>query len=151
MPQRFTDVLQYVADFKIEITTFLLALFAPISGSLMFIGLLIFSDTLTGAIKAFKRGGWSNVKSRPLSDGLVPKITMYPLILLIASGCEDAFGEIPFIKGAVFLLMCVELKSLIENFNVILKINLFTYIKTLILKGRKEMVNEILSEDEKPS
>ena len=93
----------------------------------MFIGLLIFADTLTGMWKAFKKGGWLAVKSRPLSDGLLPKLTMYPLILLIASGCESYFAIIPFIKGAVFLLMCIELKSLIENLNVILKINLFTY------------------------
>ena len=112
----------------------------------MFIGLLIFADTITGMWKAFKSGGWLNVKSRNLSDGMLPKLTMYPLILLIASGCEHSFDSIPFVKGSVFLLMCIELKSLVENLNVILKVNLFKHIKTLYSSGYKGLADEMLSD-----
>jgi len=146
MPQRVQEVVTILQAVKLEILTFLIVLFSPIVPALLFIGLLIFADTLTGMWKAFKRGGWSNVKSRPLSDGLLPKLTMYPLILLIASGCEHMFSIVPFIKGSVFLLMCIELKSLIENINVILKINLFTHIKSLYSKGYKGYVKEVLDD-----
>jgi len=36
----------------------------------------------------------------------------------------------------------------LKNFNEILGINLFTYIKTFILKGRKGVINEILNKKE---
>lgn len=147
MPQRFNQILQLLDTAKIEIVSFLIALFVPTIGGLMFIGLLIFADTLTGVWKTVKNHGWSKVQSRALSNGVLPKITMYPLILLIASGCQHSFPDIPFIKGSVFLLMCIELKSLIENLNIILKINLFTYIKTFIKKGRKGLVDEIFKDE----
>ncbi len=147
MPQRFNNIISMLDTAKIEIVSFLIALFVPTLGGLMFIGLLIFADTLTGVWKTVKKHGWKKVQSRILSNGIIPKLTMYPLILLIASGCQQSFPQIPFIKGSVFLLMCIELKSLIENLNVILKINLFTYIKTFVLKGRKGLVEEMFKDD----
>lgn len=149
MPQRLNNIMSGLSTLKLEIISFIIALCVPIIPALLFMGLLIFADTLTGMWKAFKVGGWINVKSRNLSDGVLPKITMYPLLLLIASACESHFDSIPFIKGSVFILMCIELKSLIENVNIILKINLFTYIKTFILKGRKELVKEVLKDETK--
>lgn len=147
MPQRFNNILEILSSIKIEIVSFLIALLIPTIGGLMFVGLLIFAVTLTGIWKTVKKDGWSKVQGRTLSNGVLPKITMYPLILLIASGCENYFVEIPFIKGSVFLLMCIELKSLIENFNIILKINLFTYIKAFISKGRKGVTDEIFKDE----
>ena len=143
-----TDLISFLDTAKLEIISFLVALLMPTVGGLLLIGLLIFTDTLTGVWKSVKTEGWKGFKSRNLSDGILPKLTMYPLILLIASGCESQFIEIPFIKSSVFLLMCIELKSLVENFNIILKINLFTHIKTLIFKGRKELVKEILEDEQ---
>lgn len=147
MPYK-TEIFSFLDSAKLEIIAFLIALFTPTIGGLMLIGLLIFADTLTGIWKSKKQEGWKGVKSRNLSDGILPKLTMYPLILLIASGCESQFPKIPFIKSSTFLLMCIELKSLVENFNIILKINLFTHIKTLIFKGRKELVKEILNDEQ---
>lgn len=148
MPHK-TTIITFLDSAKLEIVSFLIALFSPTVGGLLLIGLLIFADTITGVIKSVKKHGWKGFKSRNLSNGLVPKLTMYPLILLIASGCESQFPNIPFIKSSVFLLMCIELRSLVENMNIILKINLFNYIKTFILKGRKGLINEVLKpEDE---
>lgn len=142
----YKDIMNFFTQAKIEIGTFLLALFLPTIGGLLLIGFLIFADTLTGIWKTKKQYGWKGVKSRNLSDGVLPKLTMYPLILLIASGCEGQFESIPFIKTSTFLLMTIEVKSLIENFNIILKINLFKHIKTFIFKGRKGLVEEIFNE-----
>ena len=133
---------------KLEIVTFIIALFVPTITGLLFIGLLIFADTLTGVWKTIKTDGWQGVKSRILSDGILPKITMYPLILLIASGCEFNFKDIPFIKSSIFLLMCIELKSLSENLNVILKINFFELVKIYIKKGRKGIQDELLKDND---
>jgi len=141
------DILNFIMQTRIEIAAFIMALFLPTIGSLLLIGLLIFTDTFTGIWKTVKTQGWKGFKSRNLSDGMLPKLTMYPLILLIASGCESQFSSIPFIKTSTFLLMTIEIKSLVENFNVILKINLFSYLKTLIFKGKKEFVKEIFEDE----
>tara|TARA_R110001632_G_scaffold42462_1_gene107527 strand:+ start:877 stop:1329 length:453 start_codon:yes stop_codon:yes gene_type:complete len=147
MPYK-NEILNFITNTRLEIVAFMVALFLPTVGSLLLIGFLIFADTLTGVWKSIKNNGWKGFKSRDLSDGMLPKLTMYPLILLIASGCESQFESIPFIKTSTFLLMCIELKSLIENFNIILKINLFTYLKTLIFKGRKELVKEMFKDED---
>ena len=147
MPYK-NEILNFITNTRIEIAAFMVALFLPTVGSLLLIGFLIFADTLTGVWKSVKNNGWKGFQSRNLSDGMLPKLTMYPLILLIASGCESQFDSIPFIKTSTFLLMCIELKSLIENFNIILKINLFSYLKTLIFKGRKELVKEIFEDED---
>lgn len=147
MPYK-NEIFNFITTAKIEISAFLVALFLPTVGSLLLIGFLIFADTLTGIWKSVKNDGWKGFKSRNLSDGVLPKLTMYPLILLISSGCESQFESIPFIKTSTFLLMCIELKSLIENFNIILKINLFTYLKTFIFKGRKEFVKEMFKDED---
>jgi len=143
------DIFNFITSARIEIAAFMIALFMPTIGSLMLIGFLIFADTLTGILKSIRKNGWKGFKSRNLSDGVLPKLTMYPLILLIASGCESQFESIPFIKTSTFLLMTIEVKSLVENFNVILKINLFSYLKTLIFKGKKEFVKEIFEDEDK--
>lgn len=148
MPHRMQEVMTVLHNIRLEIITFLILLFSPIVPAILLIGLLIFADTFTGAWKALRLGGWRNVRSGALKDGLLPKLTMYPLILLIASGCEYAFSSIPFIKASLFLLMCIELKSLVENSNVILKINLFKYIKTLYNEGYKAAANEIINDKE---
>ena len=148
MPYK-NEILNFITNTRIEIAAFMVALFLPTVGSLLLIGFLIFADTLTGIWKSVKNNGWKGFQSRNLSDGMLPKLTMYPLILLIASGCESQFEATPFIKTSTFLLMCIELKSLIENFNIILKINLFSYLKTLIFKGRKELVKEIFEDEDK--
>ena len=44
--------------------------------------------------------------------------------------------------------MCIEIKSLGENIKVILKINIFSLVKTFILKGRKGLVEDMLKDEE---
>lgn len=146
MPQRLINMFDSFKEIKLEIISFIIALFIPTITGLMFIGLLVFADTLTGIWKTINTQGWGAVKSRILSNGILPKLTMYPLILLIASGCKHIFPGVPFIRGAIFLLMCIELKSLTENFNIILKINFFEHVKTLVLKGRKGLIEEMFKD-----
>jgi len=138
---------EFLSHAKIEVISFLIALFVPTITGLMFVGLLVFADTITGIWKVIKKEGWKGVKSRNLSDGLLPKLFMYPLILLIASGCKHIFPDVPFIRGGIFLLMCIELKSLTENLNIILKINFFNYIKAFVSKGRKGLLDEVFKEE----
>ena len=148
MPQRINTLINFLNEVKLEIIAFLVALCVPIIPGLMLIGLLIFADTFTGIWKSVKGKGWDSWKSKIMKEGILEKIIMYPLALLIGSGCEYIFPEIPFIKSSIFLLMCIEIKSLVENFNEILGINLFIYIKTFILKGRREVINEMLKSKE---
>lgn len=142
-------ITEYVNLFKLELFSFIVLLITPIVPALWLIGLLIFIDTFTGVWSAIKQNGWVSFKSRTLSNGVIPKITMYPLALLIASACESAFTSIPFIKSTLFILMSIELKSLTENFKVILKINVFDYIKAFIFKGKNGLINELSKNDKK--
>ena len=149
MTNKIESLINALSSVKLEIVSFIIALFIPTITGLMFIGLFIFADTLTGIWKIVKTEGWKGVKSRPLSDGLLPKLFMYPLILLVASGCHHIFPDVPFIRSAIFLLMCIEIKSLTENINVILKINFFEYIRIFLKDGNKGIRDKFFGEDKK--
>jgi len=142
-------ITEYVNLFKLELFSFMVLLITPITPALWLMGLLIFIDTFTGVWSSVKQNGWIDFKSRTLSNGVLPKITMYPLALLIASACESAFNSIPFIKSTLFILMSIELKSLLENFKVILKINVFDYVKAFIFKGKNGLIDELSKNDKK--
>jgi hypothetical protein len=141
MLEQINKILYYT---KVEALALLLSLFLPIVSGLFIMGFFIFVDTFTGIWASVNDKGWrKGFESGTFFDGILPKLSMYPLILLVASGSEFLFPEIPFIRGALFLLMCGELKSLEENFSKILKINFFKLIKILITKGKKGLFEEL--------
>jgi len=114
----------------------LIALIVPLVDSLIFIGLLIVIDTITGMWAASKKK--ENVTSKQLANGVLPKIGLYPLILIASAGAESLFPEIPFIKGAAGIIAAVEVLSIFENANNILGFNLWDRAKEF-LKKRKEL------------
>lgn len=141
------QLLSFFSQFKIELIAFSLAILSPTVTNLFFVGLLIFLDTLSGVWAAKKKGGWIAVHSRRLSDGILPKLVLYPFIIIIGSACQFLFPDIPFLKGATFILMAIELKSISENITKILGINFLSFAKAFILKGRKGLFEEINKEE----
>lgn len=135
-------VIAKILYLKEALVSFLAAIFLPIQSSLLFIGLLIIADLILGIWAARKQK--VRITSRKASDGTLPKLILYPLALIIASACQQQFPGIPFIKGAAFLIMAWELKSMEEKFSSILGINVLRYIKILITKGKQGIAEEIL-------
>lgn len=133
-----------------EWIAFVIALLAPTMTSLFLIGLLIIADTFTGIWKTHKRKGWCGIRSGRLFDGIVPKLVLYPLSIILASGLEHLYPFIPAIKVTAFVFISIELKSISENVSEILGIPLSKWVKLIIFKGKKDYVNELLDKDKTP-
>ena len=124
----------------IKFGAIILAFLAPVASLLYFTGFVIFADTITGIWASHRKG--EKITSQKLK-GILPKILLYPLIIVVAHWSETLIPEIPFVKGATFLLIVLEGKSIEENVSEILGISLFKYIKILVTKGRKGLLEEI--------
>ena len=132
---------------KSKIASFVLAAFLPIVEAIFFCGILIFADMVTGVWKVVKKHGWSHVKSKVAWNGVMPKLVIYPSIIILGSMANHFFQDIPFVRGGVFLIFAIEMKSLYENASEILGVDLLKYIKILITMGRKEVIEEIIKEE----
>jgi hypothetical protein len=126
---------------------FILVIVLPATSNLYFIGLLILVDTITGIWGSINQEGVKAFQSKKLQNGLVPKLILYPLIILIGAGAQHIFPEIPFLKGATFFIMVWEFKSLEENFGKIFGTSFIKLFKTLITKGRKGFIEELSKND----
>lgn len=121
---------------KTKLIALTLAILIPTVEGLFFAGMLIVSDTVLGIWAAKREGGWEAVNSKDMGNGLYPKLIIYPSIVLLGSACEYFFPDIPFMKGGIFLLMSIELKSIEEKASKILGIKVRDYVKQVILKYR---------------
>lgn len=102
------------------------------------IGLLIFSDTLTGIWKTIYKQGWDAFDSRKLGR-IFAKIILYPLALLIAFTCEKNLApSLPIMYVTMGIIATVEIKSVFENIGVILGYDLWQRVKDAIWKDKKE-------------
>lgn len=124
--------------FFITVVAFFTAICVPIVDILLFTGLVIFVDTFTGVWAAIARG--EKITSTE-AKRIVPKLILYPLAIIVASGAEYLVSEIPFIKGAALLLIMVEGKSVLENMSDILGYDVLLYVKTYMLKGKKGIID----------
>jgi phage-related holin len=116
---------------------FFVGIFIPIKGLLYFTGFMIFVDTFTGIWAAKCRG--EEITSKKLK-GVLPKIIIYPLAIIIASWCEFLAPEIPFIKGATFMLIMIEGKSFLENCSDILGYDVIKLLRNYIINGKKSFL-----------
>ena len=132
--QFFIDNYQFV---KNEWIVFIAALVAPTAQMLILIGLLIFTDTLSGIWGSIKTGGWKAFKSRILSLGILPKLIFYPLAIIMAQAMESQFPIIPAMKTTGFLLMSIEVKSIGENYKLIFGKPILSSLKDMLLKYTK--------------
>jgi hypothetical protein len=134
----------------------LVALIAPLGEAMVFVGLLIVIDTFTGMWAAYVKGKeklekeldravsireviTAVISSKTLANGLLPKLLLYPLILIAGAGAESLFSEVPFVKGATGMIAAVEWLSIIENANKIFGFNLFAKFKEFMKKRKDEV------------
>ena len=106
------------------------AVFAPIKAIILVTGILIFSDLITGIIASKKRE--IKVDSAALRR-TVTKICVYHAAILLGFLVETFMihGIIPVSKIAAGLIAVVEMKSILENLDII---NGHPLFKTLIQK-----------------
>lgn len=91
------------------------AFFLPITWAFVVVSILVGVDTITGIMKAGK-DSVSNIKSKKVF-ALIPKLTMYFLLVIVAHSCSYIDDQIPFVKLALGGICLIEIKSIDENFN----------------------------------
>ena len=114
------------------------AFLSPITSLLGFAGGLIVVDLITGTWASRTRG--EKFDSKKLRKSYA-KCIIYPMGIIIGYAAEHFNPEIPFVKGASFLLIVIEGKSFEENASDILGYSLLKYIRTFVFKGRKGVLD----------
>ncbi len=105
-------------DYLIGLLLSTLAVFAPIKSVLLVTGVLIFSDLITGILAARKK------KKKITSAGLrrtVTKVAIYNAAIMLGFLTEVYMldGFLPISKIAAGLVSVVEIKSVLENLDVL--------------------------------
>ena len=118
--------------YLLYITAGLAAFFAPIVGSLGFVGVLVMSDFITGVIKARKAG---NVTSKRMIDKAYSSAG-YFIAICIAHFVETHIGGdiIPMVKAMIAVIAVTELQSLRENIKEITGVDLLNTVTTITKK-----------------
>jgi hypothetical protein len=140
MPQRLINLAEYWMPKFVVLGVALGTFFAPLTHILIFTGFAIALDFVTGYWASKKRGERFNSRKAQRSWA---KVILYPLGFIFSQGAEYLAPEVPFVKGALYLLIIIEGKSLEENFSEILGYSLMKYIKAFMMKGRAGMIAEL--------
>jgi hypothetical protein len=112
----------------ISISLSLLAVLAPIKALLIAVGFLIFADTVSGILAARKRG--EKISSAKLR-GVITKAFVYQICVISGFVMEKYIvdGILPVSKIIAGAIAAVEIKSILENSNTILGMDLFAEVK----------------------
>lgn len=105
-------------DYVVGLLLSTLAVFAPIKAIILVTGILIFSDLFTGVWAAKKKG--QKIRSAGLRRS-VTKIFVYHAAIMLGFLVEQYMleGFLPVSKIAAGLISVVEMKSILENLDVI--------------------------------
>lgn len=124
-----------------EMLAFLGMFFLEISSALFAVGFLIVVDTFTGLWAASKKK--KKITSKRFSAGVIPKLILYPLIIILAKVLEDYLTpDIPFMYASCGFLAVAEFKSFLENWSNIFGYNALTKLRAFLLKRGEENLIE---------
>jgi len=140
MPYQIEKISDFLLPKMVYIAFAIGSFLAPLKGLMYFVGFAIALDFATGYWASRKRG--EKFSSRKAQRSWA-KIILYPMGITFSFCAEYFAPEIPFVKGATYLLIIIEGKSLEENFSEILGFSMMTYIKVYIIKGRKGLLEAI--------
>ncbi|NDG25714.1 MAG: hypothetical protein EB120_00880 [Proteobacteria bacterium] len=115
-----------------------LSIFAPIKMVILTVGVLILADLMTGIFAARKRG--EKITSAALGRTVV-KMCVYQTVILTGYLLQTNLLEnmVPVVNIVGSVIGMVEFKSLIENSNTILGMNLFEEV--LAKLGSKNLMS----------
>lgn len=132
----------------------LILFFAPIQGLLIAVAFGILLDTFTGIFKSVKLKGWCSIRSRRLSH-IISKMLLYQTTILLLYVIDkfllNEFVKLHFAIDFMFtklvaiLLIFIELVSIKENVEEVLKIDIWKMLKNLLNRAKevKEDIDEI--------
>ena len=132
-----------------------LAVILGIKPVLVTIGVLIFIDLFLGIWSALKNG--ENIESKKLAN-TVSKGIVYHLFIISAFIIEKFIfnGHIPMLEITSGMVAIIEIKSISENVDKIIGLNLFNIIKkvfirtqTVVDKQTAEDISKIIDEETK--
>ena len=92
----------------------LFSFFAPIGYAFLLVAILVITDTITGIMRAGRRDV-EKITSRK-AFAIVPKLTFYFLLVIVAHGLCLVEPQLPFVKFALIGIGWIEVKSIDENF-----------------------------------
>ena len=116
-------------ELALKALLFVVALFAPIQEVLITVSILVLSDFVTGIWAAKIRG--ERISSAAMGR-TISKIFVYEMVLAVLFLAEThLFLGVPLVKSLAAVIGIRESKSLLENANAILGIDIF---KTIIAK-----------------
>jgi len=112
-----TDALVMLAKHAAYVPLFLIGLSFE---SYAILGVLMAADVFTGIIRTAVINGWTSVKSRRLSSGIIAKVVIVgvPLVLVWA-GRGAGIDLLPVAKGALGMLVLSEAYSILGNIHAI--------------------------------
>ena len=116
------------------------AVLTPAVPIIVFTGVLIFSDTLTGVWAALKRN--ERITSKALGR-TVTKMAAYSIVILLTFGFEIMFPALQLLnigQIASGYICLVELKSIYENVSTITGLNIWSHLVKKIdaLRGEEK-------------
>ena len=92
----------------------LIGFFAPLKVAFILIIILVVTDTVTGIMRAGRKDV-ERITSRK-AFAIVPKLTFYFLLVIVAHGLCLVEPQLPFVKFALIGIGWIEVKSIDENF-----------------------------------
>lgn len=116
----------------------ILSYFSPIAPALIFVGMLVMADWITGMIKGHRTSTFSSRKViQKFYSGCA-----YIICILVVRMAEVYFGEdIPFVKPVVAIIALAELQSLRENIQSITGIDILKHFTTVIMRKSNQTDN----------
>ena len=113
---------------------YILSVITPLYHVMLWLGILILFDLITGIIKAYKGG--EKITSARMKDTAI-KVLLYFILVLSAHLIDTQFLTFDFLPAkaaqiAAGFLAVIEVKSIFENARGILGVSIFQYIKEKI-------------------
>jgi phage-related holin len=128
---------------------FLVTMLAPLHKVFATMTLLIVVDFITALYAAWRTKGISSLNSRKMGNTL-SKFLFYNLVIVSAHFVEvSIIPEIPLLKVVGGFIAMTELKSILENFNLIYGINITKAVRRFF--HRQELGDAILEEENQPT
>lgn len=118
----------------VKLLAYFLVMFMPIVPAILWLGVFVFLDLVTGIIKAKKKG--EQIRSKKLGNSIT-KIVMYFISILCSKVMDDVFlhtGYLPFTitQACIAFIGITEFKSILENVSEILGMPIYKYISSKI-------------------
>lgn len=132
------NFLNFIYDNLLIFISYLFVFFTPIGAMLLWTGVMVTFDLITGALKDKKLNN-AEIRSRKMRPTVL-KGMGYMMSLIIAVICQNLIApEYEIVKGVFVLIFAIEAKSIDENINALTG---FSFLKPL-----KKYIDKLTDKD----